>query len=239
MRLTVRDVSKRYRRREAVRGLSMSLESGTIVGLLGPNGAGKTTTFKMIMGAIRPTKGRIVLGETDVTELPMYRRARLGLGYLAQEPSVFRRLSVRQNLLIALEAIGCRRAERATRVAELTEQFALGALLEQAGETLSGGERRRVEIARLLATGPKLLLFDEPFSGIDPLTIDELKRIIIELKERGIGILITDHRVAETLRICDRAYIVTDGTLLREGTPRAIADDPTVRELYLGASFSL
>lgn len=237
--LRVESISKRYRRRWVVSDVSMGLDAGEIVGLLGPNGAGKTTTFKIVMGAVRPDSGRVVLSGTEVTRLTMHRRAKLGLGYLAQEPSVFRRLSVEANLRLALEATGYPRRHRQERIAELARELGVERLIKQEAGTLSGGERRRVEIARLLATDPKLVLFDEPFTGIDPITIEELQKIMLTLKRRKIGILITDHRVAETLRLVDRAYILNDGTLLKEGTAEAIAQDERVRRLYLGESFTL
>jgi lipopolysaccharide export system ATP-binding protein len=209
------------------------------VGLLGPNGAGKTTTFNIIVGRILPTAGRVFLGDEEITHLPMYQRARKGLTYLPQEPSVFRKLTVEENILAILETLPLSRRERRERLDKLLGELDLRDKARQRAVTLSGGERRRVEITRALVLDPRFLLLDEPFSGIDPIAVSEIQKIIGQLRDRGIGIIITDHNVRETLAICDRAYIIKDGRIIREGTPTAIADDRTVREIYLGQNFRL
>jgi lipopolysaccharide export system ATP-binding protein len=237
--LHARDLVKRFGGFEAVRDIRLAVAPGEIVGLLGPNGAGKTTTFNMIVGRIRPTAGRVFLGEEEITDLPMYQRARRGITYLPQEPSVFRKLTVEENILAILETLPLSRRERRERMERLLGELDLQDKRKQRGLTLSGGERRRVEITRALVLEPRFMLLDEPFSGIDPIAVIEIQKIISQLRERGIGIVITDHNVRETLSICDRAYIIKDGRIIREGTPAAIADDQTVREIYLGQNFRL
>ncbi len=235
--LQTRDLSKTYRGRRVVDDVSISLQQGQVVGLLGPNGAGKTTSFYMIVGLISPDSGRVLLDETDITELPMYERARNGISYLPQEPSVFRKLSVEQNLMAILETQALGSRERKERMDQLVEQLGLQRVRHNKGYALSGGERRRVEIARSLVINPSFLLLDEPFSGIDPIQVLELQRIISDLKRSGIGILITDHNVRETLAVTDRAYIINNGKIFRSGTPEALGRDPDVKRVYLGESF--
>ncbi len=237
--LEVKELVKRYNGRAVVNRLSFSVYRGEIVGLLGRNGAGKTTTFRMTVGMIDADFGSVAFDGQDVTSLAMYKRAQLGMGYLSQEPSVFQRLSVQDNLLAILETVrGLRRRERIERAEQLIEQFGLFAQRKQLARTLSGGERRKLEIARALVTEPKLIMLDEPFSGVDPKTVEDLQREILHLKrERGIAILLTDHNVRETLRVTDRSYIIHDGQKLAEGTPREIIRDPLVRKTYLGSSF--
>ncbi len=230
---------KTYGRRRVVKDVSLFVEPGEVVGLLGANGAGKTTTFYMMTGLEQTEGGRILLDGRDVTKLPMYLRARLGLGYLPQEASIFRRMSAEQNILAVLETMKMRRAERFARLEELLEEFGVAHVRRTRGDALSGGERRRVEIARALATEPRYILLDEPFAGIDPIAIEDIREIILYLKNRGIGILITDHNVRETLGITDRAYIMTEGAILRSGAPRQLVEDAEVRRLYLGERFSL
>jgi lipopolysaccharide export system ATP-binding protein len=232
------DLQKTYSGRRVVDGVSLSVEKGEIVGLLGANGAGKTTTFFMLMGLERTEGGRIFIRNEDVTKLPMYLRARLGLGYLPQEASVFRKLTAEQNILAVLETRKMTRSERRDRLEELLEEFHLTNVRSTRGEALSGGERRRVEIARCLATEPQFILLDEPFAGIDPIAIDDIRNLIIYLRNRGIGILITDHNVRETLEITDRAYILSDGKVLKDGKPQDLAADPEVRRHYLGERFT-
>ncbi len=233
------DLVKRYGAFEAVRDVRLAVAPGETVGLLGPNGAGKTTTFNMIVGRIRPTKGRVFLGDEEITDLPMYQRARRGITYLPQEPSVFRKLTVEQNILAILETLPLSRRERRERLERLLGELDLVDKRKQRGVTLSGGERRRVEITRALVLEPRFMLLDEPFSGIDPIAVVEIQKIVSQLRERGIGIVITDHNVRDTLSICDRAYIIKDGRIIREGTPAAIAEDQTLREIYLGQNFRL
>jgi lipopolysaccharide export system ATP-binding protein len=232
-------LQKTYGRRIVVNDVSLSVERGEVVGLLGANGAGKTTTFYMMTGLERPEKGKILLAGEDVTRLPMYLRARLGLGYLPQEPSIFRKLSAEQNILAILETMKMSRQDRFARLEELLEEFSIAHVRRTRGDALSGGERRRVEIARCLATEPQFILLDEPFAGIDPIAIDDIREIILYLKNRDIGILITDHNVRETLGITDRAYIMAEGKILRAGYPRELVEDADVRRLYLGERFSL
>jgi lipopolysaccharide export system ATP-binding protein len=222
-----------------VRDVRLAVAPGEIVGLLGPNGAGKTTTFNMIVGRIRPTSGRVFLGDDEITDLPMYQRARKGITYLPQEPSIFRKLTAEENVLAILESLPLGRREREERAAQLLGDLDLLGKAKQKGATLSGGERRRVEIARALVLEPRYLLLDEPFATIDPLTVIDIQKIVSQLRERGIGIVITDHNVRETLAICDRAYIIKDGRIMREGTPAEITADPTVREIYLGENFRM
>jgi lipopolysaccharide export system ATP-binding protein len=237
--LAVRDLKKRYRSREAVRGVSLGIAPGEVVGLLGPNGAGKTTIFYMMVGLVRPDAGTVHLNGQDVTRLPMHRRARMGLGYLPQEPSVFRKLSVRENILAFLEETPLSPGEREERLRELLSEMRISHVKETMGYSLSGGERRRVEIARSLVISPAFLLLDEPFAGIDPISVADLQKLILGLKEKGIGVIITDHNVRDTLTVCDRAYIISEGEILLEGNPEEIASSPRVREIYLGEQFSL
>jgi lipopolysaccharide export system ATP-binding protein len=237
--LSVRDLEKRYRNREVVRGVSLDIGPGEVVGLLGPNGAGKTTIFYMMVGLVRPDRGTVWLNGADVTKLPMHRRARMGLGYLPQEPSVFRKLTVRENLLVFLEELPLSPWERNERLAELMAEMRISHVADTMGHSLSGGERRRVEIARALVISPAFLLLDEPFAGIDPISVADLQHVILGLKEKGIGVIITDHNVRDTLTVCERAYIISEGEILLAGKPEEIAASPRVREIYLGERFSL
>lgn len=238
--LSAFNLQKTYGRRRVVDDVSLYVEQGEVVGLLGANGAGKTTTFYMMTGLEGAEKGQILVNGQDVTHLPMYLRARLGLGYLPQEPSIFRKLSAEQNILAVLETLKkLSRADRFARLEELLEEFGVSHVRKTRGDALSGGERRRVEIARCLATEPQYILLDEPFAGIDPLAIDDIREIILYLKKQGIGILITDHNVRETLGITDRAYIMAEGKILRSGNPAELIEDAEVRRLYLGERFSL
>lgn len=237
--LAAHNIQKTYGRRRVVDDVSISVDPGEVVGLLGANGAGKTTTFYILVGLEQTEKGNIELNGRDVTGLPMYLRARLGLGYLPQEPSIFRKLTAEQNILAVLETLKVSRSDRFSRLEELLEEFGIDHVRKVRGDALSGGERRRVEIARCLATNPSYILLDEPFAGIDPLAIDDIREIIIYLKKQGIGILITDHNVRETLDITDRAYILSDGKILRSGSPQDLIADADVRRLYLGERFSL
>ena len=230
---------KYYSKRRVVDGVSINLDSGEIVGLLGPNGAGKTTTFYMITGLIRPNGGKVLLDDLDITRLPMYRRARRGIGYLPQEASIFRKLTVAENIMAILEYIPMTRKERKDRLAELLHDLDVEQIADSRGYNLSGGERRRVEIARALVTQPKFILLDEPFSGIDPITVEEIQKIFHRLREKGLGILVTDHNVRETLSITDRAYIIYEGEILKSGTAEFLANDPEARQLYLGEKFRL
>jgi lipopolysaccharide export system ATP-binding protein len=238
--LSTEEVGKSYRGRRVVRGVSLVVSRGEVVGLLGPNGAGKTTTFYMIVGLIPPDNGRVLLGETEITDVPMYLRARnYGISYLPQEPSVFRKLSVEDNILAVLETQPYNWEERRSRLEELLDQLGLAHLRKNKGYALSGGERRRVEIARALCINPSFILLDEPFSGIDPIAVLDLQKIIFALKQSGIGVLITDHNVRETLTVTDRAYIINEGRIFRAGTPEELGNDPEVKRVYLGESFSL
>jgi lipopolysaccharide export system ATP-binding protein len=237
--LTTHDLTKSYGGRTVVRGVSIAVASGEIVGLLGPNGAGKTTTFYMTVGLTAPDAGRVVLDGEDVTRAPMYVRARKGIGYLPQEPSIFRGLTVEQNILAILETQKLSRAARKQRAAELLAELNLTPLAKSAAHTLSGGERRRAEITRALVISPRFILLDEPFAGIDPIAVGDIQKMIFHLKQRGIGVLVTDHNVRETLRITDRAYIVHDGAIFRSGTPASLATDEDVRRIYLGHEFRL
>ena len=234
-----RGLVKEYRRRRVVNGVAMNVREGEIVGLLGPNGAGKTTSFYMITGLIRPTSGHVYFRGRDVTKLPMYRRARMGLGYLAQEPSIFRNLTVEDNVMAILETLPIGVRERRRRLEYLLEELKIGYLAKQKAYTLSGGERRRLEITRALVTDPALILLDEPFSGVDPLAVYDVQQIIRDLKQRGLGILITDHNVRETLSVVDRAYVIYSGEVLTEGTREFLVNDPQAREKYLGKAFSM
>ncbi len=237
--LSAEGLLKSYHRRRVVDDVSFEVRAGEVVGLLGPNGAGKTTCFRMMVGLLKPQGGKIALDGRDVTRLPMHRRCRLGLGYLPQEPSIFRRLTVRENFLAILEVTGCPPAERESRTEALLAEFNLTAVRDGLGEALSGGERRRAEIARSLIPGPRFMLFDEPFAGVDPLAVGELQALIASLRQRGLGVLISDHNARETLTICDRAYLIADGKILEQGTPRDIAASPMARAVYLGESFRL
>ncbi len=237
--LRTEGLTKRYKKRAVVQDANLHVREGEIVGLLGPNGAGKTTTFYMIVGLVRPNAGRIFLGEHDVTHLPMYRRARRGIGYLAQEASIFRHLSVEQNLHAVLEFHKISRQKRRERVEALITEFRLERVRKSKGYMLSGGERRRTEIARALAMRPKFFLLDEPFAGVDPIAVEDIQTIVADLKRRGIGVLITDHNVHETLAITDRAYLLFEGNILKQGTAEELAADPVVRKQYLGEKFTL
>ncbi len=234
-----RELVKVYHRRRVVNGVNLNVRRGEIVGLLGPNGAGKTTSFYMIVGLIQPTDGHVFFQGQDVTRAPMFRRARMGLGYLSQEPSIFRQLTVEENVLAILETLPLSGRERRQRLGELLDELKIGHLARQKAYTLSGGERRRLEITRALVTNPALILLDEPFSGVDPLAVYDVQQIIIGLKARGLGILITDHNVRETLAVVDRAYLICEGKVLREGTSSFLINDPMSRELYLGPRFSM
>ena len=235
--LDVRGLVKSFKGRRVVDGVSFAVQPGEVVGLLGPNGAGKTTSFRMTVGLVQPDAGEVWLNGKECGRLPMYQRARQGMGYLPQEPSIFRRMKVRDNVIAVLEAMPLSRKERGPRADELLESLALSHLAGSLAETLSGGERRRLEIARALASEPSILMLDEPFAGVDPLAVDEIQGILHELRADNIGILITDHSVRETLEICDRAYVIHRGQILREGTPEALINDPKVREVYLGDRF--
>jgi lipopolysaccharide export system ATP-binding protein len=237
--LVATDLVKVYGDKHAVSSVSIEVRPSEVVGLLGPNGAGKTTTFNMIAGSVRPTRGQVFLGEREITELPMYRRARLGVTYLPQEASIFRRLSVADNVNAILETIEKDKTRRRERLHELLAELGLTEKAGRRGDSLSGGERRRVEITRALVLDPQFMLLDEPFAGVDPIAVIDIQKIIEQLKSRGIGVIITDHNVRETLSICDRAYIIKDGEILRLGTPEEIADDPEVRAVYLGKNFKL
>ncbi len=230
---------KQFKRRVVVRDVSIQLQPGKIVGLLGPNGAGKTTTFRMIVGLLRPNEGRIVFQDRDITKLPMYRRAREGMAYLPQEPSVFRKLTVRQNLLAIMEYLPMSSREREIRADELLEEMGITHVADSPAYTLSGGERRRTEICRALVTRPKVFLLDEPFAGIDPIAVADLQETVAQLKRSGIGVLITDHNVRETLEITDHAYIISEGSIIVSGTPREIAENPIARRTYLGERFKM
>jgi lipopolysaccharide export system ATP-binding protein len=230
---------KSYRRRRVVDGVTFQVRPGEVVGLLGPNGAGKTTSFNMVVGLVVADAGRVLLGEHDLTGLPMHRRARLGVGYLPQEASIFRKLTVRENFTAVLEALGAGREEREARARTLLHEYRLEKVADSLGETLSGGERRRAEVARSLLSDPKFILFDEPFAGVDPIAVGDLQRLIGGLRERGLGVLVTDHNVREALGICDRAYILSAGTILTAGTPAEIAASAQARAVYLGEKFRL
>jgi lipopolysaccharide export system ATP-binding protein len=237
--LTGVDLRKRYGDRDVVSHVDVEVHPAQVVGLLGPNGAGKTTTFNMLAGGIRPSDGKVRLGDRDITELPMYRRARLGITYLPQEPSIFRKLSVADNVNAILETVESDRRVRRARLRDLLAELGLTEKAGRRGDTLSGGERRRVEITRALVLDPKFMLLDEPFAGIDPIAVIDIQKIIEQLKTRGIGVIITDHNVRETLSICDHAYIIKDGRIIRQGSPEEVAADPQVREIYLGENFQL
>jgi lipopolysaccharide export system ATP-binding protein len=239
-RLRAEGLVKSYRRRRVVDGVRLEVAPGEVVGLLGPNGAGKTTTFNMVVGLVPAEAGRVWLGGAELTGMPIHKRARAGLGYLPQEPSIFRRLTVRQNFLAVLELNPTlERAAREARAQSLLEEFGLVTVAESLGEQLSGGERRRAEIARSLIPAPRFMLFDEPFAGVDPINVGDLQRQIVRLKERGLGVLITDHNVQDTLRIVDRAYLIAQGQVIEEGTPRTLAESQRARAVYLGERFRL
>ncbi len=237
--LHTRELVRDFGRRRVVKEASIQVNAGEIVGLLGPNGAGKTTTFYMVVGLIPPTAGKVYLDEQDLTPLPMYRRARCGIGYLPQEASVFRKMTVEQNIRAIAETLPLKKAERKACVERHLEELGLTGLARQKAYTLSGGERRRLEISRALVTEPKFLLMDEPFSGVDPISVSEVQKIIVDLAERGIGVLITDHNVRETLSIVDRAYLLHEGEVLSEGTSDFLINDPKSREFYLGEDFNM
>ena len=239
MKLFCTNLVKKYGKRTVVKGVSIEVEQGEIVGLLGPNGAGKTTSFYMITGLIKPNAGRIFLGEEEITDLPMYRRAQKGVGYLAQEASVFRTMSVENNILSVMEMAGFDKEYRLSRLEELIEEFGLQKVRKSQGVQLSGGERRRCEIARALAINPKFILLDEPFAGVDPIAVEDIQHIIAKLKTMNIGVIITDHNVHETLAITDRAYLLYEGSILESGTAQQLADNPEVRKKYLGQNFEL
>ncbi len=230
---------KEYRGRRVVNGVSVNVQAGEIVGLLGPNGAGKTTTFNMVVGVVKPDEGAVKFQARDITRLPMHKRARLGIGYLTQEPSVFRKLTVEENILAILETCKLGRDERAVRLKYLLEELDLTPVARSQAYQISGGEKRRLEITRALVTSPKLMLLDEPFSGIDPIAVYEVQKIVRRLKERGLGILITDHNVRETLKLIDRGYIIHKGQVLVEGSSEFLTNDPKAREIYLGPEFNL
>ncbi|MCP3104732.1 LPS export ABC transporter ATP-binding protein [Myxococcus sp. K15C18031901] len=239
-KLVAEGLHKAYRGRQVVRGVSFTVSPGEVVGLLGPNGAGKTTSFNMVVGLVSPDAGRVSVGDEDLTHLPMHRRARRGVGYLPQEASVFQKLTLRDNLLAVLELQkGLDKRAREARATAILEEFGLTHVAESLGGTLSGGERRRAEIARSLVPSPRFILFDEPFAGVDPINVGDLQRQIFLLRERGLGVLITDHNVQDTLGICDRAYIIAQGQILEEGTPAEIAASPRARAVYLGERFRL
>ncbi len=239
MKLSVRNLAKRYKSRWVVKDISLEVKSGEIVGLLGPNGAGKTTAFYMTVGLVQPNRGKIFLDDRDITLLPIHQRARLGIGYLPQEASVFRKLSAEDNIMAVLELQNLSEDERFQRMEQLLEEFHITHIRKSMGMSLSGGERRRVEIARALAASPQFILLDEPFAGVDPISVIDIKRIIHQLRDKGIGVLITDHNVRETLDICERAYIVNAGEKIAEGTAQEILNDEHVKAVYLGDSFRL
>jgi len=238
-KIEARGLIRKYGKRQVVNGVDLEMSAGEIVGLLGPNGAGKTTTFYMVVGLIEPSSGAVYLDGNELTDLPMYRRARRGIGYLPQEPSVFRKMTVEQNLLAVAETMPLSKSERKACVEKHLEELGLCHLAGQKAYTLSGGERRRLEISRALVTKPKFLLMDEPFSGIDPISVSEVQKLVVALKDRGIGVLITDHNVRETLQIVDRAYLMHQGAILAEGTSEYLVNDPQSREFYLGENFNL
>lgn len=239
MKLNAQHIVKKYRNRKVVNEISLEVNQGEIVGLLGPNGAGKTTSFYMMVGLVKPDAGKVFLDADEVTEEPMYRRAQMGIGYLAQEASVFRKLSVEDNILAVLEMTALSKKEQSEKLESLLDDFGLQPIRKSLGDLLSGGERRRTEIARCLATDPKFILLDEPFAGVDPIAVEDIQHIVSKLKERNIGILITDHNVHETLSITDRAYLLFEGKILKSGTTNELAADEQVRRLYLGENFEL
>ena len=239
MQLRAEKIEKEYKGRKVVKGISLAVSQGEIVGLLGPNGAGKTTSFYMIVGLIKPNNGAIFLDQTEITKFPMYRRAQQGIGYLAQEASVFRKLSVEDNILSVLQMTTLTKPEQKDKMESLLEEFGLTHIRKNRGDLLSGGERRRTEIARALATDPKFVLLDEPFAGVDPVAVEDIQRIVAHLKKKNIGILITDHNVQETLAITDKTYLMFEGSILKAGTPEELASDAMVRKVYLGQNLEL
>jgi len=239
MQLRAVNIMKSYRGRKVVKGISLEVNQGEIVGLLGPNGAGKTTSFYMIVGLIKPNGGNMYLDETEITNFPMYKRAQYGIGYLAQEASVFRKLSVEDNILSVLQLTKLSKKEQLDRLENLLEEFGIGHIRKNRGDLLSGGERRRTEIARALATNPSFILLDEPFAGVDPVAVEDIQRIVAQLKNKNIGILITDHNVQETLAITERSYLMFEGGILKSGIPEDLAEDEMVRKVYLGQNFEL
>ena len=239
MKITAKNIVKTYRKRRVVDGISLDVKQGEIVGLLGPNGAGKTTSFYMMVGLVKPNQGHVYLDNEDVTDQPMYRRAQMGIGYLAQEASVFRKLSVEDNILAVLEMTDLSKSEQNVKLESLLNEFGLQHIRKNRGDLLSGGERRRTEIARCLATDPKFILLDEPFAGVDPIAVEDIQQIVSNLKDKNIGILITDHNVHETLSITDRAYLLFEGKILKSGTADELAADEQVRKVYLGQNFEL
>jgi len=239
MKLHAQHLVKRYKKKTVVNDVSVEVSQGEIVGLLGPNGAGKTTTFYMTVGLVRPNEGKVFLDELDITDMPMYKRAKLGIGYLAQEASVFRKLSVEENIRAVLEMRPISKAEQEEKLESLLNEFTLQKVRTNRGDVLSGGERRRTEIARALASDPKFILLDEPFAGVDPIAVEDIQSIVSKLREKNIGILITDHNVHETLNITDRAYLLFEGSILKAGTAEELAADENVRRLYLGKNFEL
>lgn len=239
MKLKAENLIKSYKGREVVKGITVEVNRGEIVGLLGPNGAGKTTSFYMIVGLIKPNGGKIFLDDTDITSYPMYKRAQNGIGYLAQEASVFRKLSIEDNILSVLQLTKLTKREQLRKMELLIEEFGLGHIRKSRGDLLSGGERRRTEIARALATDPNFILLDEPFAGVDPVAVEDIQRIVAQLKNKNIGILITDHNVQETLAITDRTYLMFEGSILKHGIPEELAADEMVRKVYLGQNFEL
>ena len=239
MKITAKNIVKTYRNRRVVDGISLDVKQGEIVGLLGPNGAGKTTSFYIMVGLVKPKEGHIYIDDEDVTDKPMYRRAQMGIGYLAQEASVFRKLSVEDNILAVLEMTDLSKSEQNVKLEYLLDEFRLQHIRKNRGDLLSGGERRRTEIARCLATDPKFILLDEPFAGVDPIAVEDIQQIVSKLKDKNIGILITDHNVHETLSITDRAYLLFEGKILKSGTANELAADEQVRKVYLGQNFEL
>ena len=239
MKLKAENLMKQYKGRKVVKGITVEVNQGEIVGLLGPNGAGKTTSFYMIVGLIKPNGGHIYLDGTEITKYPMYKRAQNGIGYLAQEASVFRKLSIEDNILSVLQLTKLSKKEQLMKMESLIEEFSLGHIRKSRGDLLSGGERRRTEIARALATDPNFILLDEPFAGVDPVAVEDIQRIIAQLKDKNIGILITDHNVQETLAITDRTYLMFEGSILKHGVPQELAADEMVRKVYLGQNFEL
>lgn len=239
MILRAENIVKKYGKRTVVKGVSFNVKQGEIVGLLGPNGAGKTTSFYQVVGLVQPNSGKIFLDDKDITKLPMYKRAQMGIGYLPQEVSVFRKLSVEDNIAAILEMMDLTKAEQKHRLEELIEEFSLGHVRKNLGHNLSGGEKRRTEIARSLASNPNFILLDEPFAGVDPIAVEDIQAIVSKLKEKNIGILITDHNVQETLSITDRAYLLFEGNILKAGTAEELAADEQVRRVYLGQNFEL
>lgn len=238
-KLRAENIIKSYKGRQVVKGISLEVNQGEIIGLLGPNGAGKTTSFYMIVGLIKPNGGDIFLDDTNITKFPMYKRAQHGIGYLAQEPSVFRKLSVENNILSVLQLTKLSKKEQHLKLESLIEEFSLNHIRKNRGDLLSGGERRRTEIARALATSPNFILLDEPFAGVDPIAVEDIQNIVFQLKNKNIGILITDHRVEVTLPATDRTYLMYEGSILKAGEPEELASDPIVREVYLGKDFEL